>query len=143
MVMYARDIVQSDFLSLTGDTDSLSAAKLMADKHHGFVIVASTAGIPEGIVTEWDYLSKVVAENREPMRIRLAEIMTPNLASVDAGDGIDSIATLMAQRGIRRVLVVEGGKVLGVITASTMLARMKDYIDKISSQIAGLQAPPF
>jgi CBS domain-containing protein len=47
----------------------------------------------------------------------------------------------MAKKGIRRVLVLQDGKVLGTITARTMLARLKDYIDRISTQIARLQVP--
>jgi CBS domain-containing protein len=143
MVMYGRDIVQSDFITLTGDEDVFHTAKLMKEKRHGFAIILSSGGMPQGIVTEWDFLSKVIAEGRNPSQTNVKEIMTPEVTTVSGGDGIDSIASLMAKKGIRRVLVTENGRILGVITASIMLARMKDYIDRISSQIARLQAPPF
>jgi CBS domain-containing protein len=44
----------------------------------------------------------------------------------------------MATKGIRRVLVVDKGAVLGVITSRTVLARLKDYVDRVSTQIARL-----
>jgi len=47
----------------------------------------------------------------------------------------------MTQKGVRRLLVEEKGVVTGVITAKVMLARMNEYVDKISSQISRLQAP--
>ncbi len=141
--MVAKDIVEKDFLSLQPDTSALEAARQMKAKRHGFAIIASSSGSPEGIVTEWDYLSKVVAEGKDPARVKLAEIMTSSLVSVDAGEGLDQVAQLMAQKGIRRVLVLKDHRVLGVITASIMLSRLKEYIDRVSSQIARLQGPMF
>ncbi len=49
----------------------------------------------------------------------------------------------MAQDGTRRVLVTKDGKMVGVIRVQTILARMRDYIDSISAQIARSQLPIF
>lgn len=141
MVMVAKDIVEKDFLSLRRETSALEAAQQMKARRHGFAIIASATGDPEGIVTEWDYLSKVVAEGRDPSRVKLSEIMSGDLVSVDANEGLDQVAQLMAQKGIRRVLVLKDNRVLGIITASIMLSRLKEYIDRISAQIARLQSP--
>ncbi len=143
MVLVAKDIVQKDFLSLQPDTSALEAARQMKAKRHGFAIIASPSTGPVGIVTEWDYLSKVVAEAKDASQVKLADIMTRDLVGVDANDGLDQVAQLMAQRGIRRVLVLRNHDVIGVITASIMLCRLKEYIDRISTQIARLQAPTF
>ncbi len=143
MVLVAKDIVEKDFLLLQPDTSALEAARQMKAKRHGYAIIASPTGNPEGIVTEWDYLSKVVAEGKDTSHVKLADIMTRDLVTVDANEGLDQVAQLMAQKGIRRVLVLKDHKVLGVITASIMLSRLKEYIDHISTQIARLQAPMF
>ncbi len=143
MVLVAKDIVEKDFLSLPRNTTALEAARQMKAKSHGFVIIAAEAGSPEGIVTEWDYLAKIVAESRDPGRVKLGEIMTGELVAVDANEGLDHVAQVMAQKGIRRVLVIKDHKVLGVITAKTMLSRLKEYVDRVSSQIARLQSPMF
>lgn len=143
MVLYARDIVETDFLSLPPSTAILDAARQMAARHLGFAVVASPDGKPIGIVTEWDVLSKVVAQGRDPSQVRLADVMSTDLVSVAPGEGIDRVATLMAEEGIRRVLVVKDAKVLGVIRAKTILARLRDYVDSISAQIARAQLPLF
>ncbi len=143
MVLYAKDIVEKEFLSLRADTPVLEAARLMRDGRNGFAIVATPEGKPEGIVTEWDLLARVIAEDRDPEAVSLGEIMSRNLVSVDAGAGIDQVAQIMASKGTRRVLVVKDGKVLGVIRAQTILSRMKDYIDRLSTQIARTQTPMF
>jgi CBS domain-containing protein len=143
MVLVAKDIVEPDFLSMPGETSALDAAKRMKDQHHGFVIVVSKEGKPQGMVTEWDFLGKVLAENRDPAAVKLTEIMSPNLFTVKASEGIDNVAKLMADRGIRRVLVTENEKIIGAITAKTILRRFEEYIDKVSAQIARLQSPMF
>jgi len=141
MVMIARDIVEKDFTSLPRESTAFEAAKLMKARHHGFVVVAAAGGAPEGIVTEWDFVSKLIAEGRDPAKVKLEEIMTATLVTVNADDELDSVSQFMTQRGVRRVLVIQDGKLLGVITAGTMLSKMKAYVDRISAQIARLQMP--
>ena len=141
MALHAKDIVEKDFISLSPETSALEAAKRMAKEGHGFVIVANPRGDAIGIVTEWDYLSKIVAEGKDPSHVRLGDIMTSDLVSVDANVGLDQVAELMARKGIRRVLVLKDRRVIGVITASSMLSRLKEYVDQVSSTIARLQSP--
>jgi signal-transduction protein with cAMP-binding, CBS, and nucleotidyltransferase domain len=141
MVLVAKDIVEKEFLSLSRETTALEGARQMKAKRHGYAIIASSTGSPEGIVTEWDYLSKIVAEGMDPSHVKLGDIMTSDLVSVDANVGLDQVAELMAHKGIRRVLVLKDRKVIGVITAAIMLSRLKEYVDKVSSTIARLQSP--
>jgi signal-transduction protein with cAMP-binding, CBS, and nucleotidyltransferase domain len=141
MVLVAKDIVEKEFLSLSRETTALEGARQMKAKRHGYAIIASSTGSPEGIVTEWDYLSKIVAEGMDPSHVKLGDIMTSDLVSVDSNVGLDQVAQLMTQKGIRRVLVLKDRKVIGVITAAIMLSRLKEYVDKVSSTIARLQSP--
>ncbi len=143
MVLYAKDIVEADFLSMPPKTSVLEAAKAMAARHHGFLIVSSSEGSPIGIVTEWDVLAKVVAEALDPSHVRVEDIMSRSLVSVDSKAGIDQVAQIMSEKGTRRVLVVHEGKMIGVIRVQTILARMRDFINSVSAQIARSQAPLF
>ena len=140
MVLYARDIVESDYITLDTRTSALEAARIMKERRHGFVIVTN-GGVPSGIVTEWDYLSKIVANDRSAKEANLGEIMSENLVTVQSNEGIDHISKLMVEKGIRRVLVLDKGKLVGVITSKTILMRLEEYINVVSAQIARLQAP--
>src|SRR5438046_9027385 len=84
MVLYAKDIVETDFLSLPPETSVLPAAKAMATRHQGFAVVTTPDKGPAGIVTEWDVLARVVAQARERGHVRLAEIMTSTRAAAGA-----------------------------------------------------------
>ncbi|MDG6908781.1 MAG: CBS domain-containing protein [Nitrososphaerota archaeon] len=142
MVLYARDIVEKEFLSLTEESTVMDAAKAMKARKRGFVLVGSAAS-PRGIVTEWDILSKVVSEGLDPVKVTLGDVMTRDLLSIDGGAGLAAVSQLMSEHGVRRLLVKEHDQVIGYITSRTMLARMNDYVDKVSSQISLLQAPWF
>jgi CBS domain-containing protein len=142
MVLFAKDILEKDFISVPGDTNAFDAARLMNEKRHGFVIVSSESW-PEGIVTEWDYLSKITSQGKDPAHVKLSEIMTKDMVAVKDTDSFDYIAKLMAERGIRRVLVTKDKKVIGLITSRTVLARLQEYVDRISSLIARTQGPSF
>src|SRR5437899_4947933 len=97
MVLVAKDIVEKDFLSLSRNTSALEAARQMKAKGHGFVIIASAGGVPEGIVTEWDFLAKITAEGKGPGEVKLGEIMTSNIVSVEGNVGIEQVYQIMAQ----------------------------------------------
>ena len=142
MVLYARDIIEKDFLALSAESSVLEAAKAMVAAKRGFAIIGTTDA-PQGVVTEWDLVAKVLALGRDPQKVTLSEVMSRDLVMVDAGTGLSDVSSLMSQRGIRRLLVKDGNKVVGFITSKTMLARMNDYVDKISSQISKMQTPWF
>ncbi len=142
MVLFAKDVAEKVFLSLPRQTNALEAARLMKENHQGFAIV-SDGVTPEGIVTEWDYLSKIIAEGKDPVTVRLEDIMTLGLITVKGSDGLESVAKTMTERGVRRVLVMQDDKILGVITSRTILARLEEYVNRISTTIARLQAPPY
>src|SRR2546428_13328478 len=99
MVLYAKDIVEKDFISLSPETSALEAAKRMAREGHGYVIVANLGGAAIGIVTEWDFIAKINSLARDAGRGHLHEIISPELVSIDAGAGFRSAATRAAPEG--------------------------------------------
>ena len=112
----------------------------MRDTRHGFSVIG-TPDDPQGIVTEWDIITKIVAEGKDPRQITMGEIMTKELVSIEAGAPLSAVAQVMSEKGVRRLQVRDGNKVVGYITSKIMLARMNDYVDKISTQISRLQTP--
>ncbi len=143
MVFRAKDVVETEFLSLQRDASAFEAAKIMNERKHGFVVIVKPDGAPEGIVTEWDYLSKLVAMGKDPVKTKLGDLMSTDLVTVDSEEAFDRISQMMAEKGIRRVLVMKDHKVVGVVTAKTILARLQEYVNRVSAQIARLQSPPY
>ena len=142
MVLYAKDIIEKQFLVISAGSTVLEGAKAMKNARRGFAVIGSSSQ-PQGIVTEWDILSKVVAEGWDPQKVTMGEVMSSDLLSIDGGAPLSAVAQLMPEKGERRLLVHDGGQVIGFITSTTMLARMNEFADKVSTQISRLQAPWF
>lgn len=142
MVLYAKDIVEKDFISVSSETSAFEGARLMKERRQGFLLILSEEGTPNGVVTEWDYLSKIVAEGRDASKTKLGEIMTTGLITANASDSLEEIARKMSEKQVRRLLIISDGKTIGVITTRTILARLDEYVNKLSTTIARLQTPP-
>jgi len=112
----------------------------MKDTRHGFAIIG-TPDNPQGIVTEWDIIARIVAAGQDPQKVTMGEIMTKDLLSIEGSAPLSTVAQIMTEKGVRRLLVKDKGRVIGFITSKTMLARMNDYVDRISAQISRLQTP--
>ena len=67
-MLFAKDIVDRGYISLREGTNAFEAARIMRERKHGYVIVAAEDGNPIGIVTEWDYVSKIEPKEEIPER---------------------------------------------------------------------------
>lgn len=90
------------------------AAKIMKEPHVGSVFVAKD-GKPLGIVTERDMLFKVISEGRNPSEIKVKEIMTSPVVTINAKAKIREALELMAHHGFRRLLVMDKERPVGII----------------------------
>ena len=136
MVLYAKDIMKNYTKTFPADTNALDGAKIMQQDHVGFLIVHDSGGKPVGIVTEWDYISKVVATEKDPRKVTLGQIMKEGIISVEAETPTEKVTVIMGKNLIRRIPVFENGKLIGVITSRDIIRIFKDYMDSISDIIA-------
>ncbi|KAA8923503.1 cyclic nucleotide-binding/CBS domain-containing protein [Thermoplasma sp.] len=135
MVLYASDVMRKYDKVMAGETSAYEAAKIMAQDHVGFAIVAENGEI-RGMVTEWDYINKIIAQDRDPRKVRIDEIMNSPIISIDPDTPTFKVTEIMAKNGIRRLPVMKNGKLLGVITSRDILRIFKDYMDSISDIIS-------
>jgi CBS domain-containing protein len=141
MGMRAKDVMETPVLSVDAATDSLSCARTMVARHKGYSVVVH-AGHVAGIVTEWDYLEKVVAAGRDPTKVTAGEIATPKVHSCAPDAPVDEVVSQMAREGIRRMIVLSGDQLLGIITARAVLANFRQYVDRLSTDIAAHHSDP-
>jgi CBS domain-containing protein len=112
--MQVGDIMTKDVKTARTDDTFADVAKTLHDSRISSVIVKADGG-PAGIVTERD-LVNVVADGLDPKNVRVGDRMTTQLATVEPRTDIAEAATLMAERGIRHLPVVEKGKLAGIIS---------------------------
>ena len=135
MVLYARDIMKEYTFMMKEETTASQAAKIMSNDHVGFAIIERD-GKPIGMVTELDFVNKIVSKDLNPKEVLLKDIMNTPLMSVDPKTPTDQVTVLMSKKGVRRLPVIENGKLIGVITSRDVLRIFKDYMDNLSDVIA-------
>lgn len=91
------------------------AAKAMREERIGSILV-SEKGEAVGIVTERDILYRVVAGGKDPSKLKLKDIMSKPLIFIDANAKVKEAIALMAKNEIRRLVVKEDKKIVGVIS---------------------------
>ena len=140
MVLQAKDIMDRNLLVVDEETDALNTAKRMVAARKGYaVLTRGGAAKIAGIVTEWDFLEKIVAPGVSPASLPVKAIGSAEVQSCPPETPTDEVATTMAQLGIRRIVVRSGDQVVGVITARQVIGIFRQYVDKLTAQIAGYQ----
>jgi CBS domain-containing protein len=101
------------------------AAKLMVDRKSGSVIVTKN-NEPVGIVTEWDVLSRVVAQGKDPAKTAVKDVMSSPVLFVSAQIKTGEAISLMVRNKYRRLLVKDGTKLIGIITLSQVVGNSRE-----------------
>ena len=101
-----------------------SAAKLM-DKYNISSLIVVEKGVPEGIITERDVLKKIVAKDKDPAKVKVKDIVTMKVVTIDAGDSISQASNLMALGKIKQLPVMKNGKLVGIITSTDIVRAIR------------------
>ncbi len=110
-----RDFMIKDALTIESTQSVLQAAVLMTDKGEGSILVIE-GGAVKGIVTERDLLFKVTAKHMDPAGLKVTEIMSSPLISIDPEASIREATKIMIDNKIRRLAVIKDGALVGMIS---------------------------
>ena len=137
MKTVSQVLAQKDknIFSVHGDISVLAGLQVMVEKNISALLVMEN-DLLKGIFTERDYARKIVLQGRSSKDTLISEVMTSKLILVDMQDSIDDCMQLMTVNHIRHLPVVEGDKVLGMISIGDAV---KSVIDNQRSIIAHLE----
>jgi CBS domain-containing protein len=111
-----REIIQRDRPLIGAPEDTVhTAAARMAEHYCGSILVCAGDEL-RGIFTERDVLARVVAAGRDPGRTRLEEVMTPEPETIEGSAPVAEAVRRMDEGCCRHLPVLEGGRILGVIS---------------------------
>jgi len=111
----AGTIARRELLTIDEESSVLEAAKSMVDKSRGSVL-ATRNGNPIGILTERDILRKVVSKDLDVSVTKVKDVMTSPPVTIDYNEPLREAIDLMVRRGLRRMLVTQEGKIVGIFT---------------------------
>ncbi len=112
-----REVMKKDVITIDIEGNIKDAAELMRDHAIGSLVVVGEKNI-KGIVTAEDIVYKHVAEGKHS---KVSEIMSIDLVTIDPSKSIEEASTLMVKRGIKKLPVLEGDKMVGIITATDIV----------------------
>lgn len=121
MAELVRDIMTKDIVTIDEGETALEAARIMSQKGISSLIVVKDE-VPKGIITERDFIKKICAKQLEISQVKITSIMSRIRTVADPDTPIEVAVQRMANRGIRRLPIMQEGKVVGIITV-TDLAR--------------------
>ncbi len=136
--MFVKEVMKTDVKKTRTDSNVKEAAEIMSDNHIGSLVVVGGAGDVKGIVTERDILKKVVSKGFRSTDVTVEKIMTPvdEMISVDPNSTLEEAADLMTQNHVKRLPVVEEGQLVGIITATDLIAQEKLLVEKVAALLA-------
>ena len=131
---------------VTPDTSVFDALKLMAQKNIGALLVGKANKLM-GILSERDCARKVLLKGKSPRNTPVKEIMSRNVFYVRPEQSIEQCMGLMANKRIRHLPVLEGNKVVGMISIDDVIRALvseqeyiikqrEDYIKRVTLQEA-------
>jgi CBS domain-containing protein len=115
MAKTVRDIMTTNPVALAANTPIVDAARAMRDNDIGVVVVEQNGQL-FGLVTDRDIVVRAVANNTNLSSTTLESICSKDVTSVSPGQSDTEAVQLMRQEAIRRLPVVENGKVVGIIS---------------------------
>ncbi len=136
-----EDVMSSPVITIK-DTDTvLAAAKLMKKHAIGCVVVVDKTEKPLGLMTERDIVRRISALDLLPSKMLAGKSMTKPPATIDSAANVTDAAKKMRDLKIRRLIVVQDGKLKGIITSNDIVDITPALIDVIAekSQIAPVQ----
>ncbi len=137
-----KDIMSRPVITVKESDSAADVAKLMAKHNIGCVLVSGKKGDTVGIVTERDIVQRIAAKNLLPSKVTAGASMSKPVITIQPGASVTEAAKLMNQRKVRRLAVIEDGKLTGLLTMKDILEVTPAIIDLASERTrVGLERP--
>jgi len=129
--MIVRDAMNKKVRVIRPNKSVREAAEIMSAHRIGSLVILSDSEIA-GILTERNIMDHVVSKSRISEDVKVEEIMTKEVIIISPEKTIEEAADLMTEKKIKKLPVVENGKLVGIITASDLIAFEKNMIEKLA-----------
>lgn len=110
-----REVMTPNPVNMSTASTVIDAARMMREKNIGDVICHENGRLC-GMVTDRDIVIRCIAEGRNPQEMKLGELCSRKLITVTPNDTVDHAIGLMREKAVRRVIVEEAGKAVGIVS---------------------------
>jgi len=132
--MLVSEIMNTNVKTIKSVDTIQQAAKTMNKYRIGGLLVLNGKRLV-GILTERDIMKKIVATAKDPVKTKVEQVMTKKLIVVDGNTNIEEAAKLMIKYDIKKLPVVQGNGILGMVTSTDILASQPKQIDNLCKML--------
>jgi CBS domain-containing protein len=122
MAKSVRDAMTEDPRSIGASASVVEAARLMREQHIGSLPITDDQKLV-GMITDRDITTRVVAEAADPQKTPVSDVYSRDLISVEPDNDLDEALQLMARHQVRRLPVVENGRLVGIVAQADIALR--------------------
>jgi CBS domain-containing protein len=140
-LLYVKDIMTNKVRTIGPDETVGEAAKMMSRFRIGSLIVVDKSGRPVGIITEGD-VSRAVARGSNPSNSAVRTIMSKKLITTHPGERVEEAAKLMADAQVKKLPVVEEGRLVGIVTQTDIVGSSFELITSLKEMVRARYRPP-
>jgi len=120
--MLVKDIMSKAIISVDPSTTAFQVAKMMQQGGIGALIVKKD-GKPEGIITDRDFAIKI-AVDKVPIDTPIDKVASYPLLTINSNEPIVAAANLMSSKKVRKLVVLENDKIVGIITSTDLVNQL-------------------
>lgn len=132
--MTIGDFARREVVTAGPDVSLLEVAGLMATANVGSVVIVDGRQ-PIGIVTDRDLVLDVLGLDRDPAELSADEVMSEDLVVADAGDDVLDVLRRMHEAGVRRIPVMDGERLSGIVTLDDFVALLAEELGSLAGVI--------
>jgi CBS domain-containing protein len=142
--MDIRGVMTPDVVTASPEATVRETAGLMRERNVGCVVLVDSDGRPVGLLTDRDLAITVVADARDPDEAAAVLASSP-VVSASVEMDVEEVAALMVRHGVRRLTVLDGDRLAGIITLDDLAVRTGDreLAYNMTSQITRASLPDF
>jgi CBS domain-containing protein len=135
MAKSVRDAMTKDPRSIDASASVVEAARLMREEHIGSLPVTEGERLV-GMITDRDITTRVVAESAVPATTPVGEVYSHDAVSVEPDNDLDEALQLMARHQVRRLPVVENGRLVGMVAQADIALKEKERTGELVGAIS-------
>ena len=140
MTKSVRDAMTENPRSIGASATVVEAARLMREQHIGSLPITDGEQLV-GMITDRDITTRVVAEAADLETTSVGEVSSGDLISVEPDNELDEALNLMARHQVRRLPVVEGGKLVGIVAQADIALTLRQDVQKIGELVEAISEP--
>ena len=127
--MKLREVMTSPVVRIHPDESVTVAARMLAHYNIGILPVCGSDGRLQGLVTDRDIVTRCLASGRSAAATRVKDVMTARIVSAQPDMDTGRAASLMGSQQIRRLPVVENGKLCGMVSLGDLAQQYESAYD--------------